>query len=49
MLASLVASPSIYPCVGFGRLAVGHTNPLSLSIAADHWQYLGGTIDDAVW
>ncbi len=37
---------TIYPCVGF-VVSGGHTN-LYLCHAADHWQYLGGTIDDAV-
>lgn len=37
---------SIYPCVGF-VVSGGHTN-LYHCHAADHWQYLGGTIDDAV-
>lgn len=37
---------TIYPCVGF-VVSGGHTN-LYHCLAADHWQYLGGTIDDAV-
>lgn len=37
---------SIYPCIGF-VVSGGHTN-LYHCHAADHWQYLGGTIDDAV-
>lgn len=37
---------SIYPCVGF-VVSGGHTN-LYHCHAADRWQYLGGTIDDAV-
>ncbi len=37
---------SIYPCVGF-VVSGGHTN-LYHCHAADNWQYLGGTIDDAV-
>lgn len=36
----------IYPCVGF-VVSGGHTN-LYHCHAADRWQYLGGTIDDAV-
>ena len=36
----------IYPCVGF-VISGGHTN-LYHCHAADRWQYLGGTIDDAV-
>ncbi len=36
----------IYPCVGF-VVSGGHTNLYHLQ-AADSWQYLGGTIDDAV-
>jgi N6-L-threonylcarbamoyladenine synthase len=37
---------SIYPCVGF-VVSGGHTN-LYHCHGPDHWQYLGGTIDDAV-
>ncbi len=39
-------SDSIYPCVGF-VISGGHTN-LYRCHASDDWQYLGGTIDDAV-
>ncbi len=37
---------SIFPCVGF-VVSGGHTN-LYHCRSANHWQYLGGTIDDAV-
>ncbi|MGN6545908.1 MAG: tRNA (adenosine(37)-N6)-threonylcarbamoyltransferase complex transferase subunit TsaD [Aureliella sp.] len=37
---------SIFPCVGF-VVSGGHTN-LYRCASADQWQYLGGTIDDAV-
>lgn len=37
---------SIYPCVGF-VVSGGHTN-LYRCEAAEQWEYLGGTIDDAV-
>ena len=37
---------SIFPCVGF-VVSGGHTN-LYRCTAADRWEYLGGTIDDAV-
>ncbi|MGN6136925.1 MAG: tRNA (adenosine(37)-N6)-threonylcarbamoyltransferase complex transferase subunit TsaD [Aureliella sp.] len=39
-------SESIFPCVGF-VVSGGHTN-LYRCLSADRWQYLGGTIDDAV-
>ncbi len=39
-------SESIYPCVGF-VISGGHTN-LYRCRSSDDWQYLGGTIDDAV-
>lgn len=39
-------SSSIYPCVGF-VVSGGHTN-LYRCASAENWQYLGGTIDDAV-
>ncbi len=39
-------SESIFPCVGF-VVSGGHTN-LYRCQSANRWQYLGGTIDDAV-
>jgi N6-L-threonylcarbamoyladenine synthase len=37
---------TIFPCLGF-VISGGHTN-LYHCQSADHWQFLGGTIDDAV-
>ena len=37
---------SIFPCVGF-VVSGGHTN-LYRCLSANRWQYLGGTIDDAI-
>ncbi len=42
----LAHSDNIYPCVGF-VISGGHTN-LYHCQAAEQWNYLGGTIDDAV-
>jgi N6-L-threonylcarbamoyladenine synthase len=42
----LARTESIFPCVGF-VVSGGHTN-LYRCHSANRWQYLGGTIDDAV-
>lgn len=44
--SQLTCQETIFPCVGF-VMSGGHTN-LYHCEAAEKWQYLGGTIDDAV-